>query len=278
MENAMRTRMKLLTVGLVLVTAAVVGCSSTTAGTAGAIQDDDELAATSSAAPAESPSPSGSSAPPALQGSVSVNNNVCDSGLAYKCGGIGQSGVGIVFYASATSFACGVGLLLKCNYLEVAPNLWGPPPAAQCKKVGSPCGGTSNDQTTSDFSSSGRGISWCTGSKAGTKISGAVLAIGSGLANTLAMLPMCSSGDAASAANEYRAGVKSDWALPSRDELSALYYYSDRAAIGGFTSNGYWTSSQSDSTDAAWYVSFSSGYAGSMVTNQSQGVRPTRAF
>ena len=152
----MRTRMKLLTVALVLVTAAVAGCSSTTAGPDGAIQDDVELAAsppasspagptsspapvTPSPGPTEAPaspvasptdSPAGSESPddPALLGgSFPGSNDVCESGMEYECGGIGQSGVGTVFYASTIPFSCvanGVDLTSSCNYLEVAPNGW----------------------------------------------------------------------------------------------------------------------------------------------------------
>ena len=57
----MRTRMKLLTVGLVLVTAAVAGCSSTTAGPDGAIQDDVELASPAAAGAFTAASPPGTS-------------------------------------------------------------------------------------------------------------------------------------------------------------------------------------------------------------------------
>ena len=53
--------MKLLTVGLVLVTAAVAGCSSTSAGPDGAIQDDVELAAPASAGASTADSPPGTS-------------------------------------------------------------------------------------------------------------------------------------------------------------------------------------------------------------------------
>ena len=53
--------MKLLTVGLVLVTAAVAGCSSTTAGPDGAIQDDVELAPPAAAGAVTDDSPPGTS-------------------------------------------------------------------------------------------------------------------------------------------------------------------------------------------------------------------------
>ncbi|CAB4880073.1 MAG: hypothetical protein F2793_06160 [Actinobacteria bacterium] len=59
----MRTRLKLLTIGLVLVTASAAGCSSTTAGSAGAAQDDVSSSAPASAATDASSSASAAAAP-----------------------------------------------------------------------------------------------------------------------------------------------------------------------------------------------------------------------
>ena len=61
----MNKPLNLLTVGLVLVTATVAGCSSTTAGSAGAVQDDvaSSAPASSGAATAASPPASSSAAP-----------------------------------------------------------------------------------------------------------------------------------------------------------------------------------------------------------------------
>ena len=168
----MRPRMKLLSVGLVLVTAAVVGCSSTT-GSPGAMQDDATPSASSSvsagaspaastgpapsspvATPTESPPASGSPSGSALLGQASAptNNDVCDVGLQYSCGGIGASGVGTVFYANSTAFACGANMASSCNYLEVAPNGWNGTlvncPGSGTGLVQSSCGGSPN--ATSD--------------------------------------------------------------------------------------------------------------------------------
>jgi len=51
-----------------------------------------------------------------------------------------------------------------CNYLESAPNLWNSDSEYSCKKVksGGVCGGSA--QQTSDFSGTGEGITYCTGS------------------------------------------------------------------------------------------------------------------
>ena len=298
----MRTRMKLLTVGLVLVTAAVAGCSSTT-GSSGAVQDDASSAASSSSAastapapspdpvtptvaptgattspvasPTDSPSPSGSSAGPALLGSTPAD--VCDANMQYACGDIGASGVGTVFYASTTPFTCGANMESSCNYLEMAPNMWNPNSSSACKEAtGTSCGGTL--QTTSDFSSTGLGFVWCTGSGKDTPIPNAYdKVIGSGFANTTAMLPVCNSGDAGNVARSYTGGGMTDWSLSSENELNALYYYSGRAGVGGFNSGGYWSSSQG-SCCIAHYQTFVKGVQGSDYTNEAYGVRPVRAF
>jgi hypothetical protein len=47
-----------------------------------------------------------------------------------------------------------------------------------------------------------------------------------------------------------------DWFLPSKDELNKLYL--NRAAIGGFTGDLYWSSSEYDA-DNAWVQSFQTG-------------------
>ena len=306
----MRTRLKLLTVGLVLVTAAVAGCSSTTAGPDGAIQDDVESAAPASApasasavstspaqspdpvgpspAPTEapespvasqtdSPSPSGLSDDPTLLGRTPPAD-VCDANMQYACGDIGQSGVGTVFYANSTSFACGANMASTCNYLEVAPNLWNPDSQIACKAAtgGTSCGGSV--QTTSDFSSTGLGFPWCTGSGGQKVVNGANgQEIGAGFANTTAMLPVCNPGDAGNVARSYTGGGLTDWSLASALEINALYYYSDRATIGGFNSGQYW-GSQSNST-TAWYQQFNNALEFSNGGKYATiGVRPVRAF
>ena len=44
--------------------------------------------------------------------------------MQYSCGDLGASGVGTVFYANSTPFACGANLESSCNVLEGAPNGW----------------------------------------------------------------------------------------------------------------------------------------------------------
>jgi uncharacterized repeat protein (TIGR02543 family) len=92
----------------------------------------------------------------------------------------------------------------------------------------------------------------------GTDIPGTGTAIGSGKANTDAILAIDPNAPAAKVCKEYTGGGKTDWFLPSRDELAAMQV--NIAAIGGFSNDIYWSSSQDDFEydgrenlmDAAW--------------------------
>ena len=157
----------------------------------------------------------------------------------------------------------------SCNYLEVAPNGWNGTLFA-CQGG---CGGSPNKTSDSGGNSSGKtrnvgtGYRYCDGDGGRAIIpnaSGTVL--GSGFRNTSAMLTMCRSAtwekpnqyiNAANAVRGYTGGGQTDWSLPSKDELNALYYYPNRNAIGGFASSTYWSSSQ-DGQYKAWGQDFSS--------------------
>ena len=236
----MRTGLKLLTVGLVLVTAAMAGCSSTTAGSLGAVQDDASASASSSAAstsPAPSPDPvtaspgpTGATASPtasptdspALLGGKS--NPYCNSGLQYSCGQVGPGG-GIVFLAVSTPFSLSNGYTTascgtNCQFMEAQTALLSPRP-------------------------------WCEGPGATTSVSpGTGAAIGTGYSNTQTMATKsnyCSSG-AANAAIASTSGGYTDWFVPSYNEASAL-----NDVLNNDLGSDYdycWTSSQSNATQA----------------------------
>ena len=323
----MRTPFKTLTVGLVLATAAMAGCSSTT-GSSGSVQnaatasasaaasaasssaastspvpspdpvtptaEPTEAPASPVASPTESSSASESPQSPALGGAVAANNDVCAEGLKYACGGIGASGVGTVFYATATPFACGANMASTCNYLEVAPNGWNGK-LVNCKDG---CGGSTNK--TSDWGEeglgTGRGYKYCgeDGWVGGINYSNTYIpgadgtVVGSGYANTSAMVNFCvakktkSANESSRLARGYTGGGQSDWSMPSRDELNALFYYPNRDAIGGFTAAYYFSSSQYDD-DYAWAQDFGKqnlgfGYQTGFRKSEQLGVRPIRAF
>ena len=69
----------------------------------------------------------------------------------------------------------------------------------------------------------------------------------------------------------------SDWVLPSKNELNALY--EQRDVVGGFnTELGYWTSSQYSSYGAWWQNLSNGGFQNVSATNTGDLVRAIRAF
>lgn len=111
----------------------------------------------------------------------------------------------------------------------------------------------------------------------GTSITGTSTALGTGLANTTAIVNGCTStSNAASICNNLSSGGYSDWYLPSYNELNKLYI--NKTSIGGFSAVSYWCSSQSAST-TAYSINFSTGSGVSTSTKTtSMYVRAIRAF
>jgi hypothetical protein len=90
-------------------------------------------------------------------------------------------------------------------------------------------------------------------------------AFGTGLSNTDTIISQA--GHTASAAKlcrDYNGGGKTDWFLPSRDELIAIWVnlvndgFGANSGVGSFNVDYYWSSSESDAANA-WYVSFNNG-------------------
>jgi len=82
----------------------------------------------------------------------------------------------------------------------------------------------------------------------GVPVGGTSTAVGSGQANTTAILAGCTESGAAYVCDTLVSGGYDDWYLPSRDELEKLYLSKD--LIGGFASDRYWSSSESNEHDA----------------------------
>jgi hypothetical protein len=80
---------------------------------------------------------------------------------------------------------------------------------------------------------------------------------------------------AAKACNEYRNGSKTDWFLPSKDELNQLY--ENRTSVGNMGTSMYWSSSQS-SNHHACFQRFSDGNKYNYHKFNIFSVRPVRAF
>ena len=66
-----------------------------------------------------------------------------------------------------------------------------------------------------------------------------------------------------------------DWYLPSKYELSLLYF--QKTIVGGFSSGYYWSSSENDSP-VAWNQNFNSGNRYNDFKNLTYYVRAVRAF
>jgi hypothetical protein len=136
---------------------------------------------------------------------------------------------------------------------------------------------------TSDQSTS---ISWFGGTNTNTRARGD--GVGAGLKNTSIIIAVQSgiytptydgSPFAATVCNEYAVtvdGVKyGDWYLPSKHELNLLYL--QKTVVGGFASNDYWSSTETNST-TAWYQYFGGGDQVDIPKSYTKNVRAIRAF
>lgn len=174
--------------------------------------------------------------------------------VSYSVGDTGPAG-GIVFYVSDTPFICGVNLAETCTYLESSTS--------------------SNTDVLRVWSTDAN-------SNQSSTVSGASAdAIGAGLRNTVNITAQAGNVSAFSAAvyaSEYTQGGFSDWFLPSKDELNALY--TSRASVGGFTNYYYWSSSEAREThgSGAWYQHLRTGVQGYNSKHYSVFVRCVRAF
>lgn len=121
------------------------------------------------------------------------------------------------------------------------------------------------------------------------KISGTRTAIGTGKKNTKLILAIDAEAPAAKACTDYRGGGKSDWFLPSKDELNELYKTRERIGITPDTfnnfhlsddfqsSDSFWSSSQGDS-HSAWAQFFSDGSQNDAYNLHSICICAVRAF
>jgi hypothetical protein len=182
----------------------------------------------------------------------------CAAGGTCNVGDTGPGG-GKIFYKATTPFACGPTRSASCTYLEAAPT----------------SGTTSWTDAVYEWSGN-------TTVQIGATAEGT--AIGTGYANTLAIVGQASGGDTANrAATKARAyggpNNLSDWFLPSKDELNRLYL--QQATVGGFVASSYWSSTEDDSdnaADSAWFQYFNIDNQNISRKDSPNFVRPVRAF
>jgi hypothetical protein len=115
-------------------------------------------------------------------------------------------------------------------------------------------------------------------------------AVGTGYTNTaeLVVASVDCNSEAAAAVMAYGGSDSSagQWFLPSKDELNAMYNYSQisgfNAVTYGFRSGSYWSSSRftpgSLSSYTAWWQGFPSGSVRGEDQDTSYYVRPIRSF
>ena len=176
----------------------------------------------------------------------------CADGGVCAVGDTGPGG-GKVFYVHASgSFACGATLSSTCKYLEAAPTT-----------------GT-NNWTDATFA-------WSDITNVSVGADGQGTAIGTGYKNTQAMVAQSSTANrAGTIARAYRGPHNlSDWYLPSKNELNQLYI--EKARIGGFLTDWYWSSSEVQATEA-WPQHFGNGLQYGYSKTSPVYVRPVRAF
>ena len=186
---------------------------------------------------------------------VTLTRTTCD-GTTFTCqvGDTGPGG-GMVFYVTSGTFtqqgATGDMCTTNCKYLEAAPSSW--------------------------FSSGDPTRSYSTGANQLISAGSIDFNIGYGYQNSL--LTVAQSGNvaetsAAVQARAYTGGTKTDWFLPSVDELNQLYLV--KASVGGFVADRYWSSTQL--TWNGYYQHFGSGSKSSSDKYNFYYVRPVRAF
>jgi hypothetical protein len=200
---------------------------------------------------------------------------------------VGETGPGggTVFYVSATNFtSTGSDCGTSCKYLEYAPIGW---------IVSTTPSGQTNCPFIPGTNTTDPGCSMFTSGSLGT-YNGTATAIGSGLANTIAITAVgtgATAGNAAPVTRAFRGGGKSDWFLPSFNELNELCKYARQQTTGntatqctsanslrtGFTSGYYWSSTQVNGT-LSYYQNFTDGARGNRTKDERDSVRPVRAF
>ena len=244
---------------------------------------------------AESASPAAAT-PAAESAAPAASAAAVETAGDYKIGDAGPGG-GIVFYDAGSVQPWG-------RYLEAAPAKWfrgDDPSDLYCDEFEEAVELTVEEAIEAGVAGAGEKSDllnhcsrfvfegddpkqqWCGGPELNNwnwDVAGTKESIGAGAANTELIAVACGAG-AANTARAYDGGGKTDWFLPSKDELNALH--KQRDILGGFGADNYWSSSQYDAVNA-WNQYFPDGnqYNYNEFTGRENppayGVRPVRAF
>jgi len=121
---------------------------------------------------------------------------------------------------------------------------------------------------------------WTTSTYHSVTVPSSATSLTDGLANSNAIVAQAGVGTtyAAGLCRAYSAsgdGGLNDWYLPSKDELNKLYL--NKAAVGGFASAYYWSSTE-DNGGNAWLQDFNNGDQNGNYKSSTNRVRAVRAF
>ncbi len=198
--------------------------------------------------------------------------SICGSGGTSLCKvGVKGPGGGLIFFVDYNDQSP------DFNYLEAAPTdgvfasstttgVW-----ATTLKT---CGALSNAncQTNSIYTQTGVALATINGLHSGLfggqAATDAIVAKHSGVAKN---------SYAAGVADDYSTATKSDYYLPTKDEILIMQKNLNGEGLGVFAGNLYWSSSESDAT-IAWSQFFNGGFQTSNYKDFSGFVRPVRAF
>ena len=184
---------------------------------------------------------------PAKTSTKIITQKPCANGGVCAVGDTGPGG-GIIFYKDLTR-------AVGSQYFEAACAGWSD----------GTCGGSDLTDPTAEWGCFGTLIAGADGTN-----------IGTGEKNTTDIWTRCPTvGTAAKRAKNLVLGGQSNWFLPSKDELNQMYLR--RTAIGGFSTGGYWSSSEYFAP-AAWMWNFDNGGQYPNSKNSTHYVRPVRAF
>jgi len=129
----------------------------------------------------------------------------------------------------------------------------------------------STDQSTA--------LIWDPNQPSGSGTAGTNDAIGNGPLNTNAIVNTIGAGSyAAQICNDLVLNTYSDWFLPSRDELTAIYNNLHVNGFGSFQNINYWSSSETTTATIVWYRKFDILAEGMGGSEQLFGVRAARTF
>lgn len=113
---------------------------------------------------------------------------------------------------------------------------------------------------------------------AGIATGAAGTAVGTGKSNTQAIIPKCGPAKtAAKLCTTYRGGGKSDWFLPSQEELLLICTTLYKTSAKMSNTRSYWTSSESDANNAVFFF-VGKGMFVPEPKNAKYAVRAIRAF